>query len=228
MSHEISMHVYDKLEFLDSADEMLAWDAEHHNETLRFMGFFDALARELNLIPDDHPILELMPATKLLKDVLGKRPLPTHQDYAAMGGFKYLDSATDSLMGPLMLGQDLVKGNSQPTEELNSFAVKSPSLETTIEAKIFGLIGHITERKFFVWAEEQDFNVPHGWKKDMFLHSMGEIVMMQLAIGGDKGSNSKYFDLFVKSSKEGGLGWLNKKQIKEFDRKLSKFYRIYP
>lgn len=108
------------------------------------------------------------------------------------------------------------------TDDEKSQAIYTASMETTPEALTVGIMGHLIERAFFAWARHEGIcptGNPNdgkrgGWKKDMLLQALNEIIMLKIA----KDKLSPLAPYFIKSNNEGGLGWLNEERVGAFVR----------
>ena len=163
-----------------------------------------------------------MPATSLMRTVMGDIPLPLSTEYQGFTGLRTLFKGIKRAMGPMMLGQDIKKGKyDQVPIELKKYGIMTPSLPTTDDALTFGTVGHILERSFFSWAEARGIKPEAGWVKDDFLHTINEAVMVYLATGLAEGTCTDYF---IRTPEDGGLGWIKSGAADNFERDLWGIY----
>ena len=199
---------------LDKSQAVTRWAIENRGTLEHHLEGYNELIARLNRIPVDSPLLESMSKTKRLKETLNGEPLPT-LDEMSQGNF---GQALMEARGPMLHGQKIKRGEiTEPTSDDKAYAIGTPSMETADEVLAVGTAGHLAERTFFQWARKKGLIPDGGWKKDDWLQALDEGLMLLLA----EGATPHLTSFFVKSNKEGGLGWLNGQKVKSFKEKVS-------
>ena len=198
---------------LDKSRAVTKWAIENKDTLERHLEGYDELVARLNGIPNDSSLLEHMPKTRKLKGVLGATLLPTLNEMS-QGNFGH---ALMEARNPMLHGQRIKRGEmTEPTPSDKAYAIGTPSMETNSEALAVGTAGDLAERTFFQWARKRDLTPDGGWKKDDWLQALGEGLMLLLT----EGKTPHLTHFFIKSNKDGGLGWLNEQKVEDFRRKV--------
>ena len=219
MITEIAPGIEARLSDLDNSENVLEWVMGNPERTQEFLDFYDALVKKMNMIPGEHGVLEIMPATKKIKDLLGNNTIPLTGDYKGFGGARIIHAGLTEARDPMLVGQQITTGDiASPTSKDYDYAIGTPSMDTSPDVLAFGTMGHVLERTFFNWAREKGLEPEGGWEKDMYLHAIDEIVMLHLASDSDfKPGEYPIIDYFILPNDENGLGWLNKDKVKQFE-----------
>ncbi len=202
------------LKDLERAKAVTQWARENKKTLERHLEGYDELIARLNQVSDNSPLLEVMPKTKKLKGAMKGTPIPTLNEMVD-GNFAF---GLMEARKPMLHGQKIKSGEiNDPSDDDKSYAIGTPSMDTTDEALAIGTAGHLAERTFFQWVRKQNLVPEDGWIKDDWLQALDEGLML-LKTEGKEPHLTQYF---VKQNNEGGLGWLNEEKVKEFITKAT-------
>jgi hypothetical protein len=203
---------------LEKAQAVTSWAVENKGIFERHLEGFNELITFLNNIPRGSSLLNIMPKTRVLKDVLNGEPLPTLGAMAPGNFANALREARD----PMLHGQSIKKREIvDPTPQEKAFAIGTSSMETTPEALAVGTAGHLAERTFFQWARGKGRLPKNGWKKDDWLQALDEGLMLMLF----EGKIPHLTPFFIQSNDKGGLGWLNEQKLEDFHSKFVSLFK---
>jgi hypothetical protein len=198
------------------SDRVSRWLEEEGNlDTLdEILIGYDRLISAFNKISPRASIVDIMPKTRALHNILDGRAIPTIKEMSEGNFVSALFDARD----PIMLGEKIKNGSlPNPSQEEIQYAIGTPSMDTATEAIVVGTVGHLVERTFFKWTESINL-VPKGvLKKDDFLQALDEVVMLHNISEGEDLPLTEYF---LTPNSEGGLGWISEDKIRHFNQEV--------
>lgn len=200
---------------LANSRPMLAWCFENHNILETHIDGYNELIEEFNKIDSRSKFLKAMPRAKLLKNLLNKRNLPKVESMCKGNFWLGLINSRN----PMLFGQEIANNRSKfVTTGQSEYQIGTPSMKTSAESLVVGTAGHLLERTFFKWSIKNGITPHGGWKKDMWLQGLDDVVMLNIL-------NHKKLHLtpyFTKTNSEGGLGWIKKEKFEEFRKSIQK------
>ena len=213
--------VENQLNFLDRSKEVIAWVENNPVKVKQYWAYYGGLIESLDELRRDDRICALIPAVKVINDLVGEREIMTGEDFKGFRGAILVKDGIKTAKGPMRLGQEIAKGIiDDPTDEQSEFAVLTPSKNTTPDALFFGTMGHLVERIFFALAKGEGIEPEGGWKKDTFILALAGVVLSRLAIDEKTALKNPCINFFITPDSEGGLDWIKEMDIVNFKEQL--------
>jgi hypothetical protein len=214
----------ERLKLMKRASEAAEWARNNQETVMNIIHGYDELITWFNETEDNNPALEIMPVAKKLKETLGGKKLPTSEQLHDFSGTRRFVEGLHTSVGPMVAGQTNKEKanrgtNLTPTEI--KYAIGTTSMNIPTEALVVGTIGHLYERTLMAWMTSEGINPSGGHEKDDVLQALDQTLMLM----HEEGTTSELFDYFIKPNSEGGLGWLNQKDLDKFHTDLESLSR---
>jgi len=201
------------LEDLSNTKPVAEWAVDHIERIEHILYSYENLISTVNSVSNCSPLLEAMPNIKRLKATLKGKGLPR---FAEMSQGNFALGLREAKC-PMLYGQkNKYSDPTTLTHEDISYAIATPSMDTSPEALAVGMIGHLGERTFFQWARKNGYIPKGGWKKDYLLQALNESLMLKLT----RGEKPYLSHFFLEPNTKGGLGWLNKDKLNTFKTRV--------